>query len=769
MSDAPAVVAEPRELCVDIISDELEFMRIREKWEELVECAAVTPFQTFTWCFLWWNYFGNNPERKLHILLFRYGDRVVGIGPLFLESETWFGLRVFRRARFLGCDVAKSPVSCVYHQYPLTDYLDFVVSPDFEHDVARCFVKFLQNNPLLYDQVDLVNVPCRSFIWRNVLPELVASGFAHRIDRADECPQIVLPSTMEAYLASLHSSHRRRLRQAMRLLDEEGEVTIEKASTAEQMERMLGELVRLHQLRWNKAGYPGLFFDKRFEMFQRDVLKEFLSRGWVWLKTVQVAGKVVAVRLGFAFKGVLYDYVGGFDHQARESKGRPGLALLCSMIDDAIREKFSVVDLLRGGEQYKHELATKLSRNWNLFIENPMTRRTMRDRAVRAVNLFQNMYQTIARENLVLSVLLREYGSKRMLPRYAGMLASRMASRLHLPSMSPLSTFLREKSLDFVRLIEGKLRMRPLIGRMSQSLRRDKELPFSRKLFKALIYVRSLLLSRIYLRRCTRVGKRCRTRGKPFIVNDGQIIIGDDFNLNSRIVQSELATGHRGVIEIGHEVTINFGALISAQEHVRIGNRVRIGPYSIITDSDFHTIGDRYSPPTGVPTIIEDGVWLGARVTVLKGSRIKEGAVIAAGSVVSGEIPPHVIAAGVPARVVRQTHSSANRRTDIRPSNSIPSDIVTRVSKVFVETFALRETPELSATPRHILRWDSLGHLNLILRLESEFGIAIAEDDVMMIGSVRDACLVVVKSTNGHSGVDMSVVGTERFGYGKKE
>ena len=51
--------------------------------------------------------------------------------------------------------------------------------------------------------------------------------------------------------------------------------------------------------------------------------------------------------------------------------------------------------------------------------------------------------------------------------------------------------------------------------------------------------------------------------------------------------------------------------------------------------------------------IIEDDVWLGSGVVVLDGVRIGRGSVIAAGAVVNKDVPPHVVAAGVPARVIK--------------------------------------------------------------------------------------------------------------------
>jgi acetyltransferase-like isoleucine patch superfamily enzyme len=55
----------------------------------------------------------------------------------------------------------------------------------------------------------------------------------------------------------------------------------------------------------------------------------------------------------------------------------------------------------------------------------------------------------------------------------------------------------------------------------------------------------------------------------------------------------------------------------------------------------------------GAPTVLEDGVWVGAHVTILKGVTIGKSAIIGAGSVVTRDVPDNVVAAGNPCRVLR--------------------------------------------------------------------------------------------------------------------
>ncbi len=130
--------------------------------------------------------------------------------------------------------------------------------------------------------------------------------------------------------------------------------------------------------------------------------------------------------------------------------------------------------------------------------------------------------------------------------------------------------------------------------------------------------------------------------------------------INSHWAPVELVTGPRGVIDIADGVYINYGTLISAHSRVRIGADVMVGNYSIIGDTDVPGIGEPRRPPALETRDIEigDGAWLAARVIVLPGARIGERAVIAAGSVVAGDIPSNTVAGGIPARPLRASSSA---------------------------------------------------------------------------------------------------------------
>lgn len=243
-------------------------------------------------------------------------------------------------------------------------------------------------------------------------------------------------------------------------------------------------------------------------------------------------------------------------------------------------------------------------------------------------------------------------------------------------------------------------------------------------------------LTRTRLRGVTSVGKNARTTGSPWIRNRGAIDIGDDFLLSSEPVVSHIATSRGAHVAIGNGVVIGSGAAIVSEAEIRIGNDVRIGRNVMILDTDFHDAASMDAPGAAVPVVIEDDVRLDDGVIVLKGARIGKGAWVAASSVVSGVVPPGAFVSGVPARVHRQKTNGHDGQRDA-------TDVAERVRAVIAETFDLHRPLEPTDGPAQIVRWDSLGSLRLLLALEDEFGLHLAEDALYGVTSVAAVIDVV--------------------------
>ncbi len=93
------------------------------------------------------------------------------------------------------------------------------------------------------------------------------------------------------------------------------------------------------------------------------------------------------------------------------------------------------------------------------------------------------------------------------------------------------------------------------------------------------------------------------------------------------------------------------GTIIGTFKEIRLGNNVRCGANTLITDSDWHLDDTRAGKPKAIN--IKDNVWLGVNSIVLKGVSIGENSLIGANSVVTSDIPANVIAAGNPCRVIK--------------------------------------------------------------------------------------------------------------------
>lgn len=162
-----------------------------------------------------------------------------------------------------------------------------------------------------------------------------------------------------------------------------------------------------------------------------------------------------------------------------------------------------------------------------------------------------------------------------------------------------------------------------------------------------------LIAAKIFLRKCTKIGKLVTTKGRPLIKNEGAIIIGDRVAIWSVFDRTKFFVHPKACLRIGAQSRIN-GVHISVKHSVTIGDRVRIGPYTLIMDSDFHDVNDHLKEGKSGSVKIENDVWIASRAIILKGVTIGKGARIAAGSVVTHDVPEHTLVGGVPAKLIKR-------------------------------------------------------------------------------------------------------------------
>lgn len=168
------------------------------------------------------------------------------------------------------------------------------------------------------------------------------------------------------------------------------------------------------------------------------------------------------------------------------------------------------------------------------------------------------------------------------------------------------------------------------------------------------------------------------TGGIPWVAGPLDIKLGSHCRVSGRLVLTAWCGGTaRPRLQVGNNVDIGWGGSIAVGSLVQIGNNVRIAGEVHLSGYPGHPInaadraaGQPASADQIGDIVIEDDVWIAGRCTILRGVRIGRGAIIATGSVVTHDIPPFVLAGGVPARVIKplpagtvETDGAADART----------------------------------------------------------------------------------------------------------
>jgi acetyltransferase-like isoleucine patch superfamily enzyme len=161
---------------------------------------------------------------------------------------------------------------------------------------------------------------------------------------------------------------------------------------------------------------------------------------------------------------------------------------------------------------------------------------------------------------------------------------------------------------------------------------------------------------------CESVGAGFQMEELPYLNGRGRIVIGDQVRLSGK---SSITFGRSGGTT--PELIVGDGTFIGHLCGFNIGRSVRIGRHCLLAggvtvfdmdghplDADDRRAGLPTPPSTIAPVVIGDDVWIGAGAVILKRVAIGDRAIVAARSVVTSDVPPDVVVAGNPARVVKE-------------------------------------------------------------------------------------------------------------------
>ncbi|MCW2872944.1 MAG: putative sugar acetyltransferase [Streptomyces oryziradicis] len=163
--------------------------------------------------------------------------------------------------------------------------------------------------------------------------------------------------------------------------------------------------------------------------------------------------------------------------------------------------------------------------------------------------------------------------------------------------------------------------------------------------------------------------------GEPWIHLGDHCVIGEQVTLTVGMCPG-LDLGPDPVLRLGNGVVLGRGSHVVASQPVVFGDDVFCGPYVYVT-SDNHSYEDPDQPigrqwPRSAPVEIGSGSWLGAGAVILPGASLGRNVVVAAGAVVRGEVPDHVVVAGAPARIVRRWDPESGWHPPLRTLSPVP-------------------------------------------------------------------------------------------------
>lgn len=182
-------------------------------------------------------------------------------------------------------------------------------------------------------------------------------------------------------------------------------------------------------------------------------------------------------------------------------------------------------------------------------------------------------------------------------------------------------------------------------------------------LFHRFILKTRLLYAQCRVRGPLKLGKNIRMHRPVALDGRGSVTLGDDVSLgvlgapcmgDGKILLQARASDSAIVIGPGCVLSNNI-SLIAVQK-ITLGASCMLGDFCSIMDSEFHgvSVATRHLPGESAPVTLGDNVWVGSRAMILKGVTIGDNSVVAAGSIVTKDVPANTLVAGIPAKIIRR-------------------------------------------------------------------------------------------------------------------
>jgi len=330
-------------------------------WNQLVERSQThTIFQTFEWHQSWWKAFGG--DAKPLVLLAHEDATLLGIAPLVM-TRRWVLGRRRRVIEFMGSGAS--------------DYADFIVDTS-RPDVLNLLVRWLAEHGDLWDLLLLSNIPDEHHV-KILSQQCEHVGMDSQVRTLCRCLSCCCSDSEEGQAFLRH----KRLRRARNYYSKHGELAIEVHSSAEVIAANLPAYFQQHILRRAVTEVPSKFLDERWQVLYRELGRALAPAGQMLLMETCLDGQPLAYEVCFRRGDSLLAYDRCFDIE--RSKHSPGQLSLANLIQYMLDHSMHRLDLGRGDEPYKLQIANREHKNLELRVYHSTLSRALDRLALRAV------------------------------------------------------------------------------------------------------------------------------------------------------------------------------------------------------------------------------------------------------------------------------------------------------------------------------------------------------------------------------------------------
>jgi len=336
---AECLITEPK-LLVQIYDDFESLRNMQPEWDAFMEAVDAEIFLSFDWCRIWWKYYGK--KRKLAVFIFRDGNNICAILPLFLE-KIWLGPIFVRAIRIVG-----------------SDYMPVTLSVPVKKDLLDLVVKLLVDEIKLKWRWDIfyMGALCGRYAATDQLVEAFRNslGVSYRFELKSNDVQTYfqVAHDWEKQIAGLASNQRTNLRRTFREIDRNGISVSSCLTSKENISQKFRNFVEMHQHYWQRHGMPGHFVAWPLSVdFHREVSSIQLELDRLRLIEIKFDGQIVGYEYLYKFNNTYFWFL----NSREENKIKPRIdykwIAFQKKIENALKDSVICIDGMRGRYEYK--------------------------------------------------------------------------------------------------------------------------------------------------------------------------------------------------------------------------------------------------------------------------------------------------------------------------------------------------------------------------------------------------------------------------------